>query len=360
MGRLPLKSFSKTRTRSLKLLPNHRFWGTAVLIIIFVIIIALFLAFQQGWFNKLEGYTSSQTSLLSNDYPDIVRKIDENIRLLKTRFPNLQSFIDIVTTLERIKSGTSISAYTELVNLQTSAKANNNVNVKYWANNGLQVIINVFPKGLLAYPTSILELQNMIYTKLNYGSMPSIAEQSSNIFQEITAKVIDVIANANGNPIISHSKILDLYTFYTKNVPNPSYIEYIVNRNTLEFMVEVSSGRAQYVAPMSPLQKYPEVQQLLEDMINKNVFTADGGIGPSLISQISKGGYISLIVKNVRVALANINKPITGHNKLVLLYAVLVEAGKASPPIYVGGSNRYSSVLDKYIFGDSGYRNDVI
>ena len=145
-----------------------------------------------------------------------------------------------------------------------------------------------------------------------------------------------------------------------KNVPPRSYMEYDVNRSTLDFMVEVSSGRAQYVAPMSPLQKYPEVKELLEDMINKDTFTADGSIGPSLISQISKGGYISLIVKNVRVALANINKPITGHNKLVSLYAVLDEAGKASPPVYVGGSNRYSGALEKYIIGDRGYRNDVI
>jgi hypothetical protein len=138
MGRLPLKSFSKTS--------NSKFWGTAILIMIFAIIIALFLAFQQGWFNRLEGYASTNETLLSKDYPDVVKKINENIRLLKTRFPNVQSFRDIVTTLERIKSSTSIYAYYELLNLQTSTKLNNNINVKYWGNNGLQQIINTFPK----------------------------------------------------------------------------------------------------------------------------------------------------------------------------------------------------------------------
>jgi hypothetical protein len=53
-------------------------------------------------------------------------------------------------------------------------------------------------------------------------------------------------------------------------------------------------------------------------------------------------------------------KFITGHNKLVSLYAVINEAVKFSQPVYIGRSNRHSNDLEKYIVRDRGYRYNVI
>lgn len=76
------KSLSKSSSKSLSLLLNRKFWGSAVLIFVFAVIIALFLAFQQGWFSKFEGL-ESQPKLLKN-YPNIIKILDGAIQKVQT------------------------------------------------------------------------------------------------------------------------------------------------------------------------------------------------------------------------------------------------------------------------------------
>ena len=72
-----LRSISKSGSKSLSLLLNRKFWGSAVFIFVFAVIIGLFLAFQQGWFSMFEGLDNPPTLL--KKYPDIIPKIDKNI-----------------------------------------------------------------------------------------------------------------------------------------------------------------------------------------------------------------------------------------------------------------------------------------
>ena len=133
-------------SRSYKLfrITNHRFWAALGLIIMLSIIVMFSIAFQQGWFSRIEGLGPSPSIALSEfqtDNPVVAKQIDDYIKTMKPRYSYGQRYRDIVTTLERIKSGSTSSGYTELVNLQTSAAKNNDGYIKNWANNNLKKTI---------------------------------------------------------------------------------------------------------------------------------------------------------------------------------------------------------------------------
>ena len=139
-------------SRSYKLfrITNHRFWAALGLIIVLAIIVMFSIAFQQGWFSKIEGLDTPPPVLLKN-YPNIKNVLTGYINTMQSNIPKGgQPYRGIVTALTDIKTliinanknDKSNPGYTKIIDLYNSAKLINKPIIKNWANNDLKTIIN--------------------------------------------------------------------------------------------------------------------------------------------------------------------------------------------------------------------------